>query len=98
MDLYGKLVTSKKKLEKRNYLTSNKLTSLEIRDRALSIMGDLASTEAPHDMTAWYCKAYRILGEAKMMAIVSMAKDPSVKDQRKLVGWLIREEMNAKQG
>ena len=91
MQSISQLVTSNKKLE-----TRNKLTSLEVRNRALSIMGDLASTEAPNDMTAWYCKAYRTLGESRLMAIVKAAKDPSVRNQKSMAGWLIKEEMKAR--
>ena len=91
MQSISQLVTSKKKLE-----TRNKLTSLEVRNRALSIMGDLASTQAPNDMTAWYCKAYRVLGESRLMAITKMARDPSVRNQKRMAGWLISEEMKAR--
>lgn len=91
MQSISQLVTSKKQLE-----TRNKLTSLEVRNRALSIMGDLASTQAPNDMTAWYCKAYRVLGESRLMAITKMARDPSVRNQKRMAGWLISEEMKAR--
>lgn len=91
MQSISQLVTSKKQLE-----TRNKLTSLEVRNRALSIMGDLASTQAPNDMTAWYCKAYRVLGESRLMAIAKMARDPSVRNQKRMAGWLISEEMKAR--
>ena len=91
MQSISQLVTSNKKLE-----TRNKLTSLEVRNRALSIMGDLASTQAPNDMTAWYCKAYRVLGESRLMAITKMARDPSVRNQKRMAGWLISEEMKAR--
>ena len=59
-------------------------------------MGDLASTQAPNDMTAWYCKAYRVLGESRLMAITKMARDPSVRNQKRMAGWLISEEMKAR--
>lgn len=91
MQSISQLVTSKKQLE-----TRNKLTSLEVRNRALSIMSDLASTQAPNDMTAWYCKAYRVLGESRLMAITKMARDPSVRNQKRMAGWLISEEMKAR--
>ena len=91
MQSISQLVTSKKQLE-----TRNKLTSLEVRNRALSIMGDLASTQAPNDMTAWYCRAYRVLGESRLMAITKMARDPSVRNQKRMAGWLISEEMKAR--
>lgn len=86
-----KLVTSKKELE-----TRNKLTSLEIKTRVLDILGDLACTTPPNDMTGWYCKAYKTLGESRMVAITKMARDPSVIDQKKILGWVIKEEMSAK--
>ena len=59
-------------------------------------MGDLASTKAPNDMTAWYCKAYRVLGESRLIAITKMARDPSVRNPKSMAGWLISEEMKAR--
>lgn len=91
MQTLSQLVTSNSKLG-----TRNKLTSLEIRERALSIAGELASTEAPNDMTAWYCKAYRVIGEQRFTAVASMARDVTVKNPRKMFGWLLREEMKAR--
>lgn len=85
----GQLVTSKQKLVS----TSNKLTSLEIKQRALMIADGLTSTEAPNDMTAWYCKAYRTIGETKYAACASMARQKNVKKPRNLFGYLLKEEM-----
>lgn len=85
----GQLVTSNKKLEK--LVTSNKLTSLEIQQRALFIAGTMACTEAPNDMTAWYCKAYRTLGEGRYSAIAKMASKGN--KPQSLFGWLLKQEM-----
>lgn len=90
------LVTSNKRLEIRNYLTSNKLTSLEIQERALGLAEGLTSTEDPNDMTAWYCKAYRTIGEGKYTMCVSMARKTSVTKPKSLFGWLLKQEMKAK--
>lgn len=87
------LVTSKKKLEN-NYLTSNKLTSLDIQLRALTIAEGLTSLDEPNDMTAWYCKAYRALGEGKYTAIAKAAR--SGRDPKALFGWLLKQEICAK--
>lgn len=81
------LVTSKKQL----VATSNELTSLEIMERALTIAGPLASTQAPNDMTAWYCKAYRSLGEGKYLACAKAAN--SGRSPKKLFGYLLKTEM-----
>lgn len=75
-----------------NSLTRNKLTSLEVKIRALGLAGDLACTTKPNDMTAWYCKAYRVLGEYKYAMIVSMAKEGD--NPKRLFGWLLKEEMS----
>lgn len=83
------LVTSNKKLEQ--LVTSNKLTSLDIQVRALGIADGLTSTEAPNDMTAWYCKAYKSLGEQKYSALVSMAKKGN--SPKSLFGWLLKQEL-----
>jgi len=84
------LVTSNKKLEQ--LVTSNKLTSLDIQTRALTIAEGLTSTQAPNDMTAWYCKAFKVLGEGKYTAIAGMAKKGN--NPKALFGWLLKQEMN----
>ena len=86
----GQLVTSKKKLVS----TSNKLTSLEIQERALHIANGLTSTIEPNDMTAWYCKAYKALGEGKYTAVANAAR--SGKKPVSLFGWLLKQELNKK--
>lgn len=90
----SQLVTSKKKLEK--LVTSNKLTSLDIQERALRIAIGLTSTQEPNDMTAWYCKAFKTLGEGKYTAIVQAARG-GTKNQKGLFGYLLKEEMSKKQ-
>ena len=80
---YPKLVTTYKL----------QLTSYEIRERALFLAEGLTCTQAPNDMTAFYCKAFKTLGESKYCALVSMAKDPSVKKPKHIFGYLLKEEM-----
>lgn len=84
------LVTSKKELEQ--LVTSNKLTSLDIQVRALTIAEGLTSTEAPNDMTAWYCKAFKTLGEGKYTAIAGMARKGN--KPASLFGWLLKQELS----
>ena len=65
MESTEQLVTS-------NYVTRFKqpkklVTSLDIRDKALVIAEGLTSTTAPNDMTGWYCKAFKQLGESKIL-------------------------------
>lgn len=83
------LVTSKKELEQ--LVTSNKLTSLDIQTRALTIAEGLTSTQAPNDMTAWYCKAFKTLGEGKYTAIAGMARKGNKPGS--LFGWLLKQEL-----
>jgi len=86
--LKEQLVTSNLKL-----VTRNKLTSLEIQTRALNIAEGLTSIEAPNDMTAWYCKAYRTIGEGKYMMCARSAKMPGIKKPKSLFSWLLKQEM-----
>ena len=83
------LVTSNKKLEE--LVTSNKLTSLEIKQRALIIADGLTSTESPNDMTGWYCQAFKKLGESRYSAVASAAR--SGNKPKQLFGWLLKREM-----
>jgi hypothetical protein len=77
---------------KRNFKTSStSLTSTEIQVRALTIAGSLASIEQPNDMTAWYCKAFKTLGEARYSAVVKQAQ--SGRSPRALFGYLLKKEM-----
>ena len=80
------LVTRKEKLE-----TRNELTSLEIQLRALEIAAGLTSTEAPNDMTGWYCLAYKKLGEGRYEACAKMARKGN--SPSRLFGWLIKQEL-----
>lgn len=84
------LVTSNKELEQ--LVTTNKLTSFDIQNRALGIAQGLTSTVEPNDMTAWYCKAYKTLGEHKYSALVSMAKKGN--SPKALFGWLLKQELS----
>lgn len=79
------LVTSKK-------IATNELTSLEIQLRALGIAEGLTCVDAPNDMTAWYCKAYKNLGEGKYSALASMARKGN--SPQRLFGWLLKNEMS----
>lgn len=89
----SQLVTRKKELEK--LVTSNKLTSLDIQERALRIAIGLTSTQEPNDMTAWYCKAFKTLGEGKYTAVAQAARG-GTKNPKNLFGYLLKEEMNKK--
>jgi hypothetical protein len=84
------LVTSKSELVNRNK-TSNKLTSYQIKERALLIAAGLTSTVEPHDMTAWYCKAFKTLGEQKYSALASMARQG--RSPKGLFAYLIKQEL-----
>lgn len=84
------LVTSKKKLD--NELTSNELTSLDIQLRALTIADGLTNTVEPNDMTAWYCKAYKLIGESRYSMVAKSAR--SGNNPRNLFSWLLKQEMN----
>lgn len=90
MQSVKQLVTSKKFEEQ--LVTSKKLTSLEIQNRALGIAEGLVSIEEPNNMTAWYCKAYGKLGESRYSAVVSMARQGN--KPKSLFGWLLKREMN----
>lgn len=95
MGYKDQLVTSNKFFR----TTSYKLTSLEVRERALYILGDLASTEPPNDMTAWYCDAFKKLGESRFTAIVKVCREAKCDEtkghsQKKLLGWHIKQELS----
>ena len=88
----SQLVTSNKKLQQ--LVTSNKLTSLDIKERALFIAEGMTSIEEPNNMTAWYCKAFRTIGEGKYTAIARSARDG--RNPSALFGWLLKQEMDKK--
>jgi len=67
-----------------------RLTNLEVRVRVLELGRDLVSIDYPNDMTAWYCKAYKELGETKFGIICSMAREGN--SPKKLFGWLLKQE------
>ena len=100
MKRLGQLVTKNKFAAKNKGLpelvTSSEMTTLEIRDRALAIADGLTSTVEPLDFTAWYCKAYKTLGEGKYAAVASAARGPGVKDSKKVFGKLLSQEMRAR--
>lgn len=89
-DMREQLVTSKKKLEE--LVTSNYLTSLDIQNRALGIAEGLTSTEDPHNMTGWYCQAYKHLGEGRYTMVANAARKG--RNPKSLFGWLLKQEMN----
>jgi hypothetical protein len=84
------LVSSNKELEQ--LVSSKQLTSFDIQNRALGIAEGLTSIVEPNNMTAWYCKAYKTLGEHKYSALVSMAKQG--RNPKALFGWLLKQELN----
>lgn len=88
--LKEQLVTSKKKLELKQLITS--LTSLEIRVRVLEIAHGLTCTDYPNDMTAWYCKCYKELGEQRFQIVAACARQG--RSPKALFGWLLKQEMN----
>ena len=79
---------------KKEVLSTSGMTNLQIRNRALSIADGLTSTD--RDFTAWYCKAYKSLGESKYAALASMARQPGVQNPRTLFGHLLKQEMRAR--
>jgi hypothetical protein len=90
----SELVTSKKELVNSLKLVTSldkKLTNLEIRVRVLELGRDLLSLEYPNDMTAWYCKCYKELGEVKFGIICSMARQG--RKPKQLFGWLLKQEI-----
>ena len=68
-----------------------RLTNLEVRVRVLELGRDLLSLEYPNDMTAWYCKAYKELGETKFGIICSMARQG--RKPKQLFGWLLKQAL-----
>lgn len=91
MKSLSKLVTSKWEVVNSKQITTYKLTSYDVRVRALGIAEGLTSTEDP-DLTAWYCKAVRLLGESKYAAIASMAREG--RNPKGLFANLLKEELN----
>ena len=90
----SELVTSKKELVNSLKLVTscqNRLTNLETRVRVLELGRDLLSLEYPNDMTAWYCKCFKELGEVKFGIICSMARQG--KKPKQLFGWLLKQEL-----
>jgi len=88
MQSLSQLVTRKEKLVS----TSNELTSYDIQLRALSIAEGLTTINDKDDMTGWYCKAYKTLGEQKYTAICKMAQKGD--HPNRLFGWLLKQELN----
>jgi hypothetical protein len=91
----SELVTSKKELVNSLKLVTScnkRLTNLETRVRVLELGLDLLSLEYPNDMTGWYCKCYKELGEVKFGIICSMARQG--RKPKQLFGWLLKQEMN----
>ncbi len=84
------LVTSKNQ-EIQELVTSNKLTSLEVQERALVIAQGLTSLIEPNDMTAWYCKAFRTLGQDKYEQCAKSARKG--RSPKSLFGYLLKQEM-----
>jgi hypothetical protein len=91
MQRLSQLVTSKKE----RVPTSNKLTSLEIKVRVLTIAEGLTSTEWPNDMTGWYIQAYKALGESKFQMIADDARKPGITYPKRVFGKNLSTEMKA---
>lgn len=84
----SELVTSNKKLKQ--LVTS--LTSLEVRVRVLEIAHGLTCTDYPNDMTGWYCKCYKELGEQRFQIVATSARQG--RSPKSLFGWLLKQEMS----
>jgi len=84
----SELVTSKQKLVS----TSNKLTSLDIKERALEIANGLTLTEDGNDLTGWYCKAFKTIGESRYEMVAKAARKGN--KPKSLFGWLLKQEMS----
>ena len=91
------LSTKNQQLKTKNskVLSTSELTPVEVQNRALGIADGLTSTT--RDFTAWYCKAYKTLGEGKYSAIASMARQPGVSNPQTLFGYLLKREMEITQ-
>ena len=85
-DLKEVLSTKNEELKTESQSTKY-LSNLDIKQRVLVIGGNLVADE----WVAWHCKAYKVLGENKYEALVSMAKDGS--NPKTLFGWLIKQEL-----
>lgn len=81
------------KTNKKEVLSTSSMTNLEIRSRALGIADGLTSID--RDFTAYYCKAYKVLGERRYALVASMARQKGVKNPRTLFGYLLKQEMRA---
>lgn len=87
-DSLSQLVTSKKEV-----VSSNYLTSYEVGIRVKEIIGDLGSYTSPN-LTGWYCKAYRLLGESMLTGIVSHCRsDTTIVNPKKIFGSMVKEQM-----
>ena len=95
----SELVTSKKELVNSLKLVTScnkRLTNLETRVRVLEIAGELACVNYPNDMTGWYCKCYKELGEQRFQIVASCARQGL--KPKSLFGWLLKQEMNKRNG
>lgn len=93
----SELVTSKKELVNSLKLVTScqkRLTNLETRVRILELGTGLLCLDYPNDMTAWYCKCYKELGETKFAIVCSMARQG--KKPKQLFGWLLKQELMKK--
>jgi len=80
-------VLSTKNEELKTKQSTKYLSNLDIKERVTYLSGELVSEK----WIPWYCKAFKVVGEHKYAAIVSMAKQG--KDPRTLLGWLLKQEM-----
>jgi len=80
---YEELVTSSKK--------DKKLSPLDIQIKALTIAEGLVSINEPNDMTGWYCKRFKELGEKRYRIIVNCCKKSYVRSPERLFAKLLKE-------
>lgn len=83
-----KLETRIKEKELKQLVTS--LTSLETRVRVLELAHGLTCTDYPNDMTGWYCKCFKELGEQRFQIVCSIARQG--RSPKSLFGYLLKQE------
>lgn len=87
----SELVTSKLETRQKLKQLVTSLTSLETRVRVLEIAHGLTCTDYPNDMTGWYCKCYKELGEQRFQIVASTARQGH--SPKSLFGWLLKQEI-----
>ncbi|MFV0485342.1 MAG: hypothetical protein ACK5MU_03930 [Candidatus Saccharimonadales bacterium] len=73
-----------------------KLSALEIREKVISIGGELISTSNP-DMTPWHCKCFKALGEQRYRTIASIVRtDSEIRDRSRVFSRILKDELDGK--